>query len=394
MYICPQCGRSYSVEEFMEDRFCPNCGKFLTYQNKRSWILREKSRKRASSIKNSKKQGLQRCPLCGRKLKNLMRHFSVVHNIKNIDQLRDATERKKKVTKKYVVQETLYTPESYWDGVISRQLGKEGDESKSIKMPRARRSKRKWKYEKIIEYIDGCKKPFTSREVADYTGCPVATVTAVFSKIGDDFIIATGKAKYDARLLLYDKTSKWNKDEALSKYRLKPLKTPVSISHIMLEFDKCKKQLNEDLNLSQEVINGTMKLIEEYQPFFDKETEKYETSLPRYLRPEIVIGACLYLACEDRGLGISQFRIARAQGHYDTISLSKTIGDIRANKCARKTHPHEPEQQMRSFKKQKRGQYPKVNCPQCGKEIFLVFPDDPFCSTKCSRKYRKTHTRK
>ncbi len=35
--------------------------------------------------------------------------------------------------------------------------------------------------------------------------------------------------------------------------------------------------------------------------------------------------------------------------------------------------------------------YPKVNCPQCGREVFLVYPDDPFCSKKCKREYRKNH---
>jgi DNA-directed RNA polymerase subunit RPC12/RpoP len=43
-----------------------------------------------------------------------------------------------------------------------------------------------------------------------------------------------------------------------------------------------------------------------------------------------------------------------------------------------------------SFMKQKQKRYPKVNCPQCGKEIFLVYPNDPFCSTKCRREFRKT----
>lgn len=42
-----------------------------------------------------------------------------------------------------------------------------------------------------------------------------------------------------------------------------------------------------------------------------------------------------------------------------------------------------------SFRKQKQERYPKVNCPQCGKEIFLVYPNDPFCSAKCRREYKK-----
>ena len=45
------------------------------------------------------------------------------------------------------------------------------------------------------------------------------------------------------------------------------------------------------------------------------------------------------------------------------------------------------------LRKQKRKRYPKVNCPQCGKEIFLVFPNDPFCSTKCRKDYRKTRAK-
>ena len=41
----------------------------------------------------------------------------------------------------------------------------------------------------------------------------------------------------------------------------------------------------------------------------------------------------------------------------------------------------------------KQPQYPKVNCPQCGKEIFLVYPNDPFCSKKCKKEFRITHIR-
>jgi len=44
-----------------------------------------------------------------------------------------------------------------------------------------------------------------------------------------------------------------------------------------------------------------------------------------------------------------------------------------------------------SFKKQKQKRYPKVNCPQCGKEIFLVYPNDPFCSRKCKKEYGEVH---
>jgi endogenous inhibitor of DNA gyrase (YacG/DUF329 family) len=41
--------------------------------------------------------------------------------------------------------------------------------------------------------------------------------------------------------------------------------------------------------------------------------------------------------------------------------------------------------------RKKRQRYPKVNCPQCGKEIFLVYPEDPFCSRKCKKEFRKLH---
>lgn len=39
----------------------------------------------------------------------------------------------------------------------------------------------------------------------------------------------------------------------------------------------------------------------------------------------------------------------------------------------------------------RRKTYPKTNCPQCGRKIFLVFPKDPFCSKTCKREYRKIH---
>jgi hypothetical protein len=45
---------------------------------------------------------------------------------------------------------------------------------------------------------------------------------------------------------------------------------------------------------------------------------------------------------------------------------------------------------VKSSKKQKR-KLAKANCLQCGKEIFLVHPNDPFCSAKCRREYRRTH---
>lgn len=340
MYVCSRCGHSHSIEEFTESHFCRNCGKFLTQQDKSS-ASKVNSRKMIPSIGPSKKQGRQRCPVCGKKLKNLMRHLSVVHNLRNIEQVRDAIEKSQRVTKKYAVQEYLLMPKSHWDALIAKRLSRKGDESASVEVPRSGipKGKWKWKYERIIEYVDVCKTPFTSREVADYAGCPIASVQVVFSKIGKDFISDVGKAKHDVRRLLYDKTSKWDKDQALSRYRKGPPGTTaarvhVQIRDVALEFEKCKEQLKEDLKLSQEVISRTLTLIEEYQPFFDEET-KYKTSPPRYLQPEMVIGACLYLACKEKESNISQFNIAKVQGHYDTTALSRRVREIQAKLISR-----------------------------------------------------------
>jgi endonuclease-3 len=35
VYFCPQCGKSFSQKEFKENRFCGNCGKFLTSNDRR-----------------------------------------------------------------------------------------------------------------------------------------------------------------------------------------------------------------------------------------------------------------------------------------------------------------------------------------------------------------------
>jgi len=346
MYVCSRCGHSHSVEEFTESRFCRNCKKFLTHQDRRSADPKDNGEKTIHSVEHSRKRERQTCPICGKKLKDLIRHLSIVHNLKNMEQLRDAIEKSQRVTKKYAVQENLLRSESYWDALIAKRLSGKGDESASVGVPRSDipKGKWKWKYERIVEYVDASKTPFTSREVADYAGCPITSVKVVFSKIGKDFIAAVGKAKHDVRLLLYDKTSKWDKDQALSRYRNRPPGTTtrpyVPIRDVALGFEKCKEQLKEDLKLSQEVVNRTLTLIEEYQPFFDEET-KHMTRLPRYLQPEIVIGACLYLACEEKGSNISQFNIAKAQGHYDNNALNRAVREIRAKRASKMETNHE-----------------------------------------------------
>jgi len=265
-----------------------------------------------------------------------------VHNLKNIEQVRDAIEKRQKVTERYTVQEHLSRPKSYWNTVVSRRLHGKSDESRSMEVPRSGRPKRewKWKYERIIDYIDKCRAHFTSREVATYAGCPVATVQAVINKIGDGFIIATGKSKYDARLIAYKKTNKWNKDEALYRYRDSSPKTPVSIRDVTLEFEKYKEQLKKDLNLSQEIVDRTLILIEEYQPFLDKET-RTQIKIPRYLQPDMVIGACLYLACEEKALSIRQSDIAEALGNTGTVPLSWAVRETRAKLASKMETKHE-----------------------------------------------------
>jgi len=126
-----------------------------------------------------------------------------------------------------------------------------------------------------------------------------------------------------------------------------PPSLPSSPPPVSMTFETCKEQLKKDLSLSEDVINRTRVLIEEYQPHLDKTVktliDNYKTlieegeteyitplfKLPEYLKPEMVIGACLYLACKERGVSVSQFQIAKAQGHYDTSNLSKAIRDLR-----------------------------------------------------------------
>jgi len=171
---------------------------------------------------------------------------------------------------------------------------------------------------------------------------------------------------------------------------------------ISMIFERCEKQLKKSLNLPQDVLDRTQELIEECRPYMDKHIRKYQHKaldldipildlLPRYLQPEMMIGACLYLSCKENGIDISQFKIAKTQGHYDTSTLNRIVREIRTNLHTHKMYPQELRKQGDFSKKKKMGRYPKVNCPQCGKEIFLVYPNDPFCSTKCRREYKKMH---
>lgn len=125
---------------------------------------------------------------------------------------------------------------------------------------------------------------------------------------------------------------------------------------VYVTFEKCKEQLKKDLKLPQDVLNRTRELIEEYQPHVDEHVKRlieeqctrphifkdptemrvieYYTSvleLPSYLKPDMIIGACLYLACEEKGVSVSQFQIAKAQYHYDTPALSRTVKQIRVD---------------------------------------------------------------
>jgi hypothetical protein len=115
---------------------------------------------------------------------------------------------------------------------------------------------------------------------------------------------------------------------------------------VSMMLETCKEQLKKDLNLPQGVLDRTRELIESYQPCVDEHIkgliENYKAQieegkieyvspvleLPRYLKPEIIVGACLYLACNEKGVRVSQFQIAKTQGHYDTSALSITIGQV------------------------------------------------------------------
>lgn len=122
-----------------------------------------------------------------------------------------------------------------------------------------------------------------------------------------------------------------------------PLPTPPPISDV---FESSREQLRNDLNLSPEVLNRTRELIEEYQSYIDKYAKQLISRrlsperkismvsysiLPKHLQPEIIIGACLYLACIERGTRITQFKISKVQGHYDANTISKAVRAIRAN---------------------------------------------------------------
>lgn len=252
----------------------------------------------------------------------------MAHNISNVDQLRTQIEKKKRLPKKAPARKDVPAPVSFWDRITSRRLDKDKHEPRPVSVPTPKRPETKWKYEKIIEYVDSRSTSFTTREVANHVGCPVATVQAVLSKIGADFIVATGKAKYDTWLALYDKTSKWNKDDAVNRYRRKPPNTAGSSRDVVLEFEKCRERLREHLNLSQEVVERTLLFIKEYQPFRQKEL-RTQTSIPRYLQPDMVIGGCLYLACEVTGLSISQSDISIALGNVGLVPLGWTVKEIR-----------------------------------------------------------------
>jgi len=47
VYVCPNCGRPHSLEEFDESRFCHHCGKFLTSSDRR--LMEQSKRKSAKT---------------------------------------------------------------------------------------------------------------------------------------------------------------------------------------------------------------------------------------------------------------------------------------------------------------------------------------------------------
>jgi len=103
---------------------------------------------------------------------------------------------------------------------------------------------------------------------------------------------------------------------------------------------------------------------------FEDVKSKFPDRSPAFLRKVMYIKG-LSITREGRLEGVSEEGIAVQQ---DPSKRRKSVRPIRGS----------------SSKKQKRKRYPKVNCPQCGKEIFLVYPNDPFCSAKCRREYKKT----
>jgi len=101
---------------------------------------------------------------------------------------------------------------------------------------------------------------------------------------------------------------------------------------------------------------------------FEDVKSKFPDTSPAFLRKVIRLKG-LRITEEGRLRGVSKERMLvqrSPSNHRRSVRLSRG----------------------KSFKKRK--QYPKANCPQCGKEIFLVYPNDPFCSAKCRREYRKT----
>lgn len=97
-------------------------------------------------------------------------------------------------------------------------------------------------------------------------------------------------------------------------------------------FKDCKALLKEKLELPQTVIDRTGEIIEEFQPYLDKRLKSlWQTDVlepPAYLKPDVLISSCLYLACQEKEASISMFRIAKVQGHYDTSAMSRAIAKI------------------------------------------------------------------
>jgi len=120
--------------------------------------------------------------------------------------------------------------------------------------------------------------------------------------------------------------------------RPNPLPPPVSVV-----FEKCRSELKRDLDLPKEVLERTRELIEKYQYHVDEKAKRRErmhisedsmytihVPPPRHLSPEMIIGACLYIACKEKEVGVTQFQIAKAQGHYDTSALNMACKEARA----------------------------------------------------------------
>ena len=96
---------------------------------------------------------------------------------------------------------------------------------------------------------------------------------------------------------------------------------------------------------------------------FEDVKQKFPDTNPAYLRK------ILYL----QGFGISD------DGQLTITSKEKNASEIL----------HQLKQVKSTSKKHKK--YPQVNCTQCGQEFFLVFPNDPFCSKMCKRKFKESH---